>query len=583
MPLLPALLLALAATSPLVDSSQNPEETMPAAAIAEVAPSLLVDPGHEAWQLPALRASYRTFLHPAPQGALDRAAEALATGDVPMACALYLATRRAAPVAPDDPIAESIRMAAVESLARWDIRWGAQPLLSLAANPALDASPRVLANTLLDQLGDDAIRGNAHASCEFYLVGLQEDWDTWLAVLTDRCARQVKAPPPEGWHPFDQQQTLLSSLLFLAAMYGPEGLRASDTSWWYLAYGHGQARFEGYRKATPAQQSAMLRLARLWHDGDAIIEGEYELHPARGNRHMAWWMLEGTFPQSAPMLRDIILNTSEWSWKHHRRALSVFLIHNPAMLLHEENRRLLPEVVASYKGIDYWRASRIGLLLAPRSPEFEGGCFGVPSLQDIVEYEPTWLAAANVTTTVAPHREPLLQLVRDELARVSDPTRQLNLTAFLVAARDDKSAELIASALISNFVDDDVFANRERARWIMQEHGPIDTDAMLAGLNVGIEMRDLQLVKEATSNLLLEGRKDLLEVQPKLGDFLLDQLADDDISRNAEAASAILQHLDPDSVRRLFARRPPVDEQEIEYRDFVLAIIKMYEEFEAQQ
>src|SRR5690606_35773715 len=90
MPLLPALLLALAATSPLVDSSQNPEETMPAAAIAEVAPSLLVDPGHEAWQLPALRASYRTFLHPAPQGALDRAAEALATGDVPMACALYL-------------------------------------------------------------------------------------------------------------------------------------------------------------------------------------------------------------------------------------------------------------------------------------------------------------------------------------------------------------------------------------------------------------------------------------------------------------------------------------------------------------
>src|SRR5690606_10058921 len=122
------------------------------------------------------------------------------------------------------------------------------------------------------------------------------------------------------------------------------------------------------------------------------------------------------------------------------------------------------------------------------------------------------------------------------------PTRQLNLTAFLVAARDDKSAELIASALISNFVDDDVFANRERARWIMQEHGPIDTDAMLAGLNVGIEMRDLQLVKEATSNLLLEGRKDLLEVQPKLSDFLLDQLADDDISRNAEAASAILQH-----------------------------------------
>jgi hypothetical protein len=109
---------------------------------------------------------------------------------------------------------------------------------------------------------------------------------------------------------------------------------------------------------------------------------------------------------------------------------------------------------------------------------------------------------------------------------------------------------------------------------------------MLAGLNIGIEMRDLQLVKEATRNLLLEGRKDLLEVQPKLSDFLLDQLADDDIERNAGAASDILQRLDADSVRRLFARRPPADEQESEYRRSVLWILDLYEgdgEDDAQQ
>jgi hypothetical protein len=559
---LPALLVA-ALVALCVPVSPQP------AAPVEPPIEIQVDPWHAGWHLPALRATTRAFLHSPEKGALARAEEALLSGDIPLAAALLAAVQRHKPLDEEDPVAEAIRLAAIESLARHDLPWGAQPFLTLAANPSLDMSSRALANTLLDQLEPDDVKGNAYTSCELYLVGLSMDWDTWFGVLMDRVTQHVKGSADQ-YPKYDQTQTLLSSLALLAAIHGREGLENAFQSWWFMAYGRQHGDLSGFRQASDSQKRALIGLAHGWHDGSGYHEGEYEFHAARGNRHMAWWLLEGGLPHSAAALRTIALDDETWYWRHRRRAVAVFLVMDPELLLRSGCLEILPEVIASYPGHWDWPVARLGEFF--RGPIPEGGsadCY-VPSLQDIVEYEPVWERAAMVSSTVAPYRETFLQQVRNQLARESDPQRQLNLAAFLKAANDPLATELIGTTIVSNLVDDEVFGNRERARWLMEERGTQDNDAMHAGLRLGLEMRDWQLTTDAAEALLLNGEVNLLDQHPGLGLFLLDQMKDDATEGNAAAAVRVLRHHPRPAVERLFAQRPPADEHEAHHREWAL-------------
>jgi hypothetical protein len=519
----PVVGLALAAPCPAPAPDQPP-----------VAPVVTIEPE---WTFPRLRATWRQVFRwsrLAREQGVDAAWAASLDGaeahnDPGRAFAAHLALSDTATT----PVLaagtrEALASAVTARIARGDTRWGPEPLWNAFLSPAtFPATPDFLAVHLHDQWGEDDVAGNAFAAAEIYLMALQEDPAPYRAAL----ARLLLRLDGEGAL-LTQRGAIASSLFLLHVCDDPGRFAARRETWQHLANGRGEldAPVTADTALTLEEWQALMAVMVAWRRRWAVHEVPDLETVGRGNRRMATHLVERLATPPVDYCLAVMASGEHHDWVRSH-ALMLLLVRSPGTL------RTNPGAVAAFAGDCNlaWEGTVLALLGHP--PDwFEEG-----DLERRLEWEfdlPLDVAAPAGWRVEAELGEFLRDHLLEALDREPESRRRLRLAASALAL--GAPLDRVAPALLAEMLDDDVYANASRARRLLDDHREEAREILLAGYRVAITERDWQMLDHCTE--LLAATEAGFDPSGDLAGIALmaEQLLDDDVEGNAQAAMRYL-------------------------------------------
>lgn len=440
------------------------------------------------------------------------------------------------------------------------IRWGPQPLWEAVINGE-PTSTEELPFYLIEQFLEDAVPYNAMNAAEIYLVGLQEDPDRFVPPLVSSWEKLKQSGRENA-----QEAILVASLLLMFATDNPQDFPRWRASWFYCAYGGTHGEPVNFQQMENRARRAVLSMAAAWAPWDTRygVPGELE-HAAIGNRRMAWVILEKSEPLAIQELRTIALQKYP-NRRDKRRAVYLWMLRDVDSLLHPTNHEVF--LTLTHMGLWEWDMLLYGLLAPPGCSEPSEWMIreelGKIFMTDVAE------EYRDRFPDIRTRRMQFLNIIRDHVEKETNSYHQLRQAALLLNAMDEQSHALVSRILVSHLADDDYYNNASEAGELLWEMNQTAKDPLYAGLKVGAEIGDWQLL-ERTAALLsaLEDDFDPAEF-PEATALMITQLRDDEVENNAAAAVHYLRLCGPSVIPLLEAEAVGEDEQSRSYAERLL-------------
>lgn len=489
------------------------------------------------------------FVHPHQTGPMHRAMQAaLGARDagattLGMAARVLRAEMGGAPHGLPPEEREALRLAALDALEDRARPWGMEPFLLAAAYEGHFPSRRALAEYLVVQLRDDDIPGNALASCDLLLAALRADPLPFASTLA-REAQRLRVDDDDWQAKVPHGPLLAAHLALLWAADDQESFAASNEAWWWMQRAdHRPESCTNFARLAKGDREALLDAAELLAVRDLQWRVDKDFDAAAfGARRLAWALFENA-PMEHERLARMIRSESNHDAFAIERLVTLWLLRDPASLLAPPWDGVLPDAIAK---APWARWAALSAVLAPDDAWETGlekrfaarlGTLHGPALR-----EPDPAKAAFVRE----YRAAYHAQARWALARTADPTAQLRLCEMLILWEDREARGLVAQVLVSHLPDDDIMENANRAtRGLEQMGGGIAIDAARAGLRLGTEMGDWQLIERTTKVLLALDPDFDPAAHPRAIAAMAAHLADDDIEGNAAAARWFLRLCGP--------------------------------------
>ena len=485
----------------------------------------------ESLRFPALGEAFRAYLagRRAPG-----ASAALADPLMNDAVAALLAGEHGAPPALPPERLEALREAVNAALLDRSRPWGAEPFLLAAAHEGQLRGDAALPRFLVDQLQDDAVRGNAFMAAEYLILGLQQEPARFARPLLEE-ARGLPAKPGEK---VPQGPLMAAHLALLWAADEQAAFARRAPSWWDLARAdHRPESCANLATLSPADQRVLFDAAErlVWRDIQWQAPSELDAC-AFGARRLAWALLENG-PMQHDRLARLATEGDRWESFVPRRAISTWLLREPESLAHPNRAGIVVAAVREHPWAS-WSELRVLLqhqidcapttgLLADQWEWLHGPALRVPS-------------AERVARAMA-HREAFIAAFREALRAEAEPYAQLAFCRLLTAWNDEASRDLVAQVLVTHFGDDDVMNNAKEAGQMLREiESGEAVGAARAALAVGTETGDWQMIERSAQFLLAVDPEFDPAAHPEAIIAMTAHLGDDAIEGNAAAARRFL-------------------------------------------
>jgi len=532
-----------------------------------------VDP-ESAWRFPELRASWReslqwsrTLREAGPTSeTLTMMRKSMHTGSGSRAMGAWLASCDS----PTTPLIggarfTELREEAIEGLSTGNRRWGGRPLMESMVNPAVFRGESVLPNHLIDQFRPDDVPNNAFDAAEIYLVGMQEDPRRFLPELVSRWSALRRAGNAAS-----QEGVFVANLLLVYALSDPEQFSKRSLSWWYALQGWRSDETwpaTGLDAMTRAESDAVLDAAVFWAPGSRgwMLGDTAEIGEAA--RHHAWFLLEVANPAPTKQYREI-LASRKGSERDRQHALLLLIIREPTSLYDPR----MEEAILAGCEVSYWGYYPTRLTTALVDPHMTPG----ERIESLL-----WEAGRSLRAPIErvfpngrlltdPERQRLLSIIAAGLERTTIPYSQLTLANVLLRSTRETSVDAVAEAAVSNLANDDYGGNAAGARDLLDSLGSAGVDALRAGLNVGVELGDWQLISECADRLVQSDESFAHAAHPEAMAAMAEHLRDDEVAGNGMAASDYLRSCGEAARPLLESLRDIGDDQQKEFAEDLL-------------
>jgi len=434
-------------------------------------------------------------------------------------------------------------------------QWGAHLLVERGLHS--QAPNRPLALELLSQFGDDDIPFNATNGAEFYWLGIAFNPDSFIPPLIDQLIRSFDAG-----HDLQEQRILLN-LSMIALLLHDENFQHRAYGWDLFNRGglewisdpHHFWNLSEHQRDRVLEIAVSVQNDWKWnHDNDVAHHGA---------RRMARILVETTYPAARPHLYRALKNRE---LRHHDSLwfLGLMLADDPSTIFESPMDDALPLIIGDRQGV--YVPSRIGSLFQRNAPSKEVFI----TRHRLFLHPPLARRLVDGWPASPEHHRMAVEAVRRAMLAESDVYAQLGLMLALNAMDCLDCDNEIGATSVSHFVDDVYYLNAQMSEYVLLEMGPRAIPFALAGVGVGVQKSDWQMVALSANVLRYVDPAFDPGDFPEANDFLWIQLADDDIPGNATAAMRYFMNW-RDGGEEYVRARERGDAQQEHYRERILA------------
>ncbi len=412
-----------------------------------------------------------------------------------------------------------------------DLKWGRQPLLRLVQDSDEVISEQPFFRELLTHFRDDEIPGNAYGTAEILKTALNYPELNVIQILANALVEETQTELHLS------QYSLRLSSLFLSH---------------YIQYGS-----EGYEllyQPDEETKSLLLKVSTLVLKGlpETTLNGNHSVYSQTESLALSYLRSIDLFPEAE--ITEIL--SSDLVDKDIRiELIAEWLVQSPSSLFDIKNHHYFAKTVALDENIFHR-----GIRRACEEVE-EPAYYGYSRFYD------RW--THRLTPVFCQFKQQAVSAVRNELRNTTEAHSQINLAKFLIYSNDRESLVEIAEAIVSNFADDDIRWNRSESNWLLYSMDDLEEtelepvySVLEAGLNVGVRMEDWQMTVSCLRLIEHFGRHYQVYENEPLMDFVLENMADDDVPQNGADAYHILRRGLPDTLPWIEKLAAEGDEQQ---------------------